>query len=503
VASSSVCIAYCEAQTKQSTPEIREKLVKDLRAAGSEVIEVTLDGQDISDQHFLEFLKRELIHCHWLILLDTPEALHSLRVQTAVSTALNVVGQTRMKGVLRILTAPETSLDKQEVPVPWNIKRTFDASQDYERALKGLLLELDLIPLEEPVDTPSARPPSSPLELEKEESVDQPHQGRKTRDLSSDSIKQSPSLQPNVRGRSSLLLLQRLRYPWLAWVAAPISLPRYVLVALAILIILVPFIACFAFNAGNSAGFHAGSSTGFRTGSTDAYINAQSTATAFVNTHATAIAVSAIESLDPYFPPDQGGSVAFNDPLVDNNRGNSWAPSNTTATESCKFSSNGYEVLQSSAGLLTYCVTAKTSFAIFAYQVTMTMHKGDQGGLIFCVNNIDNNHIEHARFYYFHVKADADSSGNWVYEVGWIDLRNPSSARQIHTVHSPYIHSQFGQANLLAVAVDNGVLNLYINKHKVDQIADTTYTSGAVGVFAKDETKATDIVFNDAIVWQL
>lgn len=122
--------------------EVARQLIGDLRTSNTEVV---ADGENISDEQYMTFLSRELPKCHYLIFVQTPVSLKSLRVQTAVNMALTMVAQHRMQGVLRLLAAPPEGMDDQP---SWITPRTFDASSDYARARDKLFLELELIHLD-------------------------------------------------------------------------------------------------------------------------------------------------------------------------------------------------------------------------------------------------------------------------------------------------------------------------------------------------------------------
>src|SRR4029077_16939687 len=80
--------------------ECARQLISDLLANG---VEVVTDQEDIPDTQLVDFMTRQLTGCQYLILIQTPRALQSLRVQLIVNLALNLVAQQRMKEVLRLM----------------------------------------------------------------------------------------------------------------------------------------------------------------------------------------------------------------------------------------------------------------------------------------------------------------------------------------------------------------------------------------------------------------
>ena len=78
--------------------------------------------------------------------------MQSLRVQMSVSTALHLVAQHRMQGVLVVRAA---LCDMQDVPLAWSSLTVIDATQDYSRAKARVLLELEFAPPASLSDTQS------------------------------------------------------------------------------------------------------------------------------------------------------------------------------------------------------------------------------------------------------------------------------------------------------------------------------------------------------------
>lgn len=139
---SRIFVSYVRTGDERGT-EIADQIVTDLI---SNHIEVVTDDERISDENFMAFLNYELPRCHYLLFIQTPAALRSLRVQTTVSMAFTLATQRQTPKILRLIGAPS---EAHEVQPGWNTVRTFDASVDYARACARLLLDLGLIPLDE------------------------------------------------------------------------------------------------------------------------------------------------------------------------------------------------------------------------------------------------------------------------------------------------------------------------------------------------------------------
>ncbi len=126
-----------------------------------------------SDEGFLSFLNQALPESQWFLLFQTSSAVQSYQVRMAVNTALKLVEQRRLQGVLRFIASP----DQPEVPAEWSSSETFDGSYDYPRAIEKLLLALHKAPTASSGSTGTIRaivPSSGPGELAQAETRLQP-----------------------------------------------------------------------------------------------------------------------------------------------------------------------------------------------------------------------------------------------------------------------------------------------------------------------------------------
>ncbi len=159
MSSSRIFVSYA-CMGDEAGARIAKQLVNDIRATQTEAI---TDHETIPNERFIEFLNRELPQCGYLIVIQTPVALQSLRVQTTVNMALTLVTQQRIRGVLRLIAFPSQNTNNQSL---WDTLYTFDASLDYPRARDKVFIELGLIHLDAndsffmPFPTPA---PSGPM----------------------------------------------------------------------------------------------------------------------------------------------------------------------------------------------------------------------------------------------------------------------------------------------------------------------------------------------------
>ncbi len=102
---------------------------------------VTVYPGRASDEGFLPFLNQTLPDLQWFVLFQTASAAQSYQVRMAVNTALKLLEQRRLQGVIRFLASSDGS--SVEAPPEWATLPTFDGSYDYPRAIEKLVLTLE------------------------------------------------------------------------------------------------------------------------------------------------------------------------------------------------------------------------------------------------------------------------------------------------------------------------------------------------------------------------
>lgn len=135
---SRVFVSYHTLDSASHAHLVAMRLVEALRAAQ---VEVVLDNAAVADADYVQYLNGVLPACQWFIVVQTQETLHAPRVSLAVNTALSLVFQRRLEGILQLTAAPYSA---NELPATWSTIRTFDATRDYERAVTRALIELGL-----------------------------------------------------------------------------------------------------------------------------------------------------------------------------------------------------------------------------------------------------------------------------------------------------------------------------------------------------------------------
>ncbi len=135
------------------------------------------------------------------------------------------------------------------------------------------------------------------------------------------------------------------------------------------------------------------------------------------------------------------------------------------------------------------CTARATNFIDFAYQVQMTLVKGDQAGIIFRFDGI------RKAFY----SCSISNKGTYA-----LDIDNQQGfVSQLTSGSSSAIKTGLNQSNLVAVLARGSQIYLYVNGQYLASAQDSTYKNGAIGVIAEDDGHPTEALFSDAKVWKL
>ena len=229
-------------------------------------------------------------------------------------------------------------------------------------------------------------------------------------------------------------------------------------------------------------------------GMATARAQATGTAVAFAHATATAQAQATAEvqatatALQNIYTSATSGSPTLSDSLAGNNR-SGWDEDQAQGGGGCGFTGGAYHVSLYSKGFYFPCFAQNTNFSNLAYQVQMTITRGDYGGLIFRANSTA------TKFYVFRLESDG------IYDLFVSQDNNHTT--ELSYGNSPAIHKYAGHSNLLTVVARGSNMYLYINKQYVSTVSDDTYKSGQIGVFAEDHTNPTDVAFSNVQVWKL
>ncbi len=114
------------------------RLVADLETAGASV---WVDMDQIRQGDFMQRINEGLANSDWLVLVLTPNAIQSQYVPIEVFAAMSLVQHGRMQGVIPIVAE---TCDPSTMPPLWMNLHRYDATNDYQRALQGLLVALGM-----------------------------------------------------------------------------------------------------------------------------------------------------------------------------------------------------------------------------------------------------------------------------------------------------------------------------------------------------------------------
>ncbi len=186
------------------------------------------------------------------------------------------------------------------------------------------------------------------------------------------------------------------------------------------------------------------------------------------------------------------GPAVLDDPLLRNDTNNWTESTSADGQSSCVFSGGAYHARVQSQNAYALCMAQATNFSDLAYQVQMSIVKGEFGGMVFRADG------SQSKYYSFFI----DRSGNYtlitsVDNTGTRDyvLRKGTSA---------FIRTDLNQLNTLAVIARGSNIYFYINQQYITSASDGSYRAGQIGVFGGDNTQApADVVFSRVQVWNL
>lgn len=212
-------------------------------------------------------------------------------------------------------------------------------------------------------------------------------------------------------------------------------------------------------------------------------VTAQTNATASAVAGTTATVVA--QNPSPYSPNTR--KLTLIDPLSQPYLWQDYA--NTSFGGSCQFKNGAYHVIQTKPVNYYYCSASTPNFGDATFEVQMTILQGDCGGITFHSNPIAN------QLYFFRVCVDG-AYGLYLYVNSSGD-----TAKALLKSTSSTIRPGLKQSNTLAIVTTGSMVELYINKQKVDSIADTTYGKGLFGIVANSTTGLTDVAYSNARLW--
>ncbi len=217
-----------------------------------------------------------------------------------------------------------------------------------------------------------------------------------------------------------------------------------------------------------------------------AIANATATAQGVANANAT----GTVTTLQSIYTTATSGTPALNDPLKGPDS-NNWQIGNSGSGGDCTFTGGTFHVIQTKSPYFFYCTAQAKTFSNFAFQVQMTITRGDIGGVVFRADGTN------VKLYYLSIGQDG------IYHLYLYVDRTSTHARTLLTGAITAIHTGLNQANLITVIARDSNLYFYINKEYVNSTSDSTFNAGQIGFVAEAHTQPTEVVFSQAQVWTL
>ncbi len=229
-------------------------------------------------------------------------------------------------------------------------------------------------------------------------------------------------------------------------------------------------------------------------GTAQANIEATATSQADTTTAATATfdnATATATSLGDVYTQSTSGTPAFNNTLSDNKGDGKWDEGSTTINTGCTFTDSNYHASEVQQGYFQPCIAEDTQFSNFAYQVDLTINKGNPGqaGLLFRVSN------DNTAYDLFRIGTD----GSYAFDV----YGTSGKAKTLVQGFSSAITPSFGQSNTLTVIAQDTHYLLFANGQYVDSATDSTLQKGKIGVVAINAGTPIDVTVSNVQVWKL
>lgn len=188
----------------------------------------------------------------------------------------------------------------------------------------------------------------------------------------------------------------------------------------------------------------------------------------------------------PY--PPYKGVLEVNDSLTDN-QGNVWDEVINPNYGFCKFVAGAYHAEVSQPQQFFRCSIESSNYSNFAFEVKMTLIRGDQAGIVFRADDTNGS------LYYFIIGAD----GTYDFDI----IQNHNFVKTVVDGKSLAISPTSIQANFITVGVvaQQDHFDFYVNQKPIAHAMDKTFSAGQVGVVAFDSTNPTEAAFSDLKVW--
>jgi len=214
-------------------------------------------------------------------------------------------------------------------------------------------------------------------------------------------------------------------------------------------------------------------------------------ATAQAGGTATAQAQATAQAYQNIYTQATQGTPVLNDQL-NSQTGSQWDESSGGGSNSgsCGFSGGSYHSSIPTPSFFQPCYAENTHFSNFAFQVDMIIQQGDEGGILFRADNVND------RFYLFQIDVNGRYS---IYKY----TNNQGSDAVRLTSGMTNLMASAGQSIQITLVAQNSSLSIYLNQHYLTSVSDGSYSAGKIGVFGESVTQPTNAAFSNAKVWTL
>jgi hypothetical protein len=204
--------------------------------------------------------------------------------------------------------------------------------------------------------------------------------------------------------------------------------------------------------------------------------------------HVTAQAQATTTTLQNIYAQSTSGHPALDMSLIDGTN-DKWDLYPTKDGGGCAFADNALHSKVFQTNYYSPCLAHSTNFHNFALEIQMTIVKGDEGGIIFRSNS------HNTDFYSFRVRTDGT--------YGLILTQNDGHTTPLVYDKSDLIKTGIGHPNIVTIIALGNIFYLYMNRHYVGSVSDSSYSTGSIGVMAIDRKNQTDVAFNNLHIWKL
>lgn len=183
----------------------------------------------------------------------------------------------------------------------------------------------------------------------------------------------------------------------------------------------------------------------------------------------------------------------IDDPLNDASTSTWRNSAHPTADGHCAFSTDGYHIVDAKSQTFHFCSSVGSYLVNFAFQVQMTILRGDAGGVIF--RRTDQANL--SSLYQFRI----DQYGRY-----GLYLHTGSTSSDIKILiegSSNAINAGLDQVNVITVIASGSTIYMYVNGLFVANVKDSALSGGQIGLTASDYSNSTEVVFQDAKVWTI